>query len=407
MIALIASALVTCAPCAIENVRVETGDGRTLETATVVIDRGVIASVGGEVPKGATRIDGSGKWLTPGLVESFSIAGLVEVSGVPATVDTRIHGRTLAPALSAAQSFNPRSALLPVARQQGITSVVSGPRGGLLSGRGVWVDTSGDLSRLPYEQTPAAFFGSVSQGAVQEAGGSRGAAWLVLKQAFDDARFYLRNRDRFDRGEARPLSMSPLHLEAMRPLLDGTAPMVLDVHRASDILRAIEFAQAEKIRLVVSGGSEAWLVARQLADARVPVILRPSVQGPGSFETLAARDDAATLLWKAGVEVILTTNGYSGDIRRLRQEAGIAVAEGLPHAEALRAITSRPAALFAPSARTGVVAAGRPADVVLWSGDPFELSTRAERVFIGGVEQPLETRADKLVERHRPRSGLD
>ncbi len=153
-------------------------------------------------------------------------------------------------------------------------------------------------------------------------GGARGGLWLKLRAVVADARWYSRNKAAVDQNRSRVLSLSPLHLEALLPVLDGKLPLVLSAHRASDILEAVRFGQEEKIRVVIVGGSEAWLVAADLKKAKVPVVLVPSNQVPGSFEQLRARDDLATKLSEAGVSVVIACNDFSR--RRLRQEAGIA-----------------------------------------------------------------------------------
>lgn len=181
-------------------------------------------------------------------------------------------------------------------------------------------------------------------------------------------------------------------------MLEGRLPLVLSAHRASDILEAVRFGQEEKLRVVIAGGSEAWLVATELKAAQVPVLLVPSSLVPGSFEQLRARDDVATKLAAAGVSVAIACNDMSR--RRLRQEAGIAVSYGLPRAQALSAITLQPAKALGVDGEVGSIEKGKRADLVLWSGDPLELSSFAEKVFIGGVEQPLGTRQTKLVERY-------
>lgn len=396
MIALAVAAAI-CAPCAIENVRVEVGDGTVLESTTVVFDEDRILSVGAPAPPGARRINGSGHTLTPGLIETRGQLGLVEVAGEPSTSDGSLSG-ALVPGFQAADAFNPASVWIPITREEGITSAVAVPGGGVLSGTGSWVDLTGELGvTLP----PAGLHGSVGESAAAAAGGSRGGVWMALREVFADARFLRRNRAAFDRGQARELSLSPLHLDALVPVIDRTQPLVLTANRASDILAALAFAQAEQLRLVISGGAEAWLVAEPLAAAGIPVIVRPSGQGPSSFESLRSRDDLAARLHRAGVPVVISSGGWNTGLRRLRQEAGIAVAHGLPRNAALRAITHEAAAAFGMSDQVGRVAAGQRANLVLWSGDPLELDTHAETVWIDGRERPHDNRQRRLVERYR------
>ncbi len=383
---------------AIEHVRVEIGDGRVLEDATVVIDGEKIISVGQTAaPAGATKIDGRGKTLTPGFVDAMSPLGLREVDLEPSTIDESMPG-AMVPGFRVAEGFNPLSLRIPAAREEGVTSAVLVPGGGLLAGMGHRVALTGTLSSLPDLKKPLVMFGDVGNGGASAAGGSRGALWLELREAFADARWYAKNKAAVEKNQARELSLSPLHLEALLLVIDGKLPLVLNANRASDVLEAVRFGQDEKIRVVISGGSEAWLVADELKRAQVPVIIVPSQLVPGSFEQLRARDDAATKLSAAGVSVAIACNDFSR--RRMRQEAGIAVAYGLPRNKALAAITLEPAKALGLEKELGSVEVGKRADLVLWKGDPLELSSSAEKMFIGGVEQSLETRQKKLVERY-------
>ncbi|MEE8409578.1 MAG: imidazolonepropionase [Myxococcota bacterium] len=394
-------------PTIIEDVRVETGDGRVIEHAHVVIAGGrikhVAPSTGIPVDLEGERIRAAGKTLTPGLIETRSNLGLVEISLVKPTRDFSLAAGNLKPGFAATDGFNPASVLIPIARAGGITSAIASPRGGIIAGTGSWIELTGRLDSRPDPAAPVAMFGAVGERAAAGAGGARGGVWLRLRQLVEDTRFYRANRASFSRGQARPLILSPLDLEAMIPVIEGRLPLVLEAHRASDILTALEFAQTNRIRLVILGGTEAWRVTDELVKAKVPVILTPSEAGPWGFEALGARDDAAALLERAGVTLILSSGGWTHNMGRLRQEAGIAVAYGLPHAAAIRAITSRPAEVFGHGKDLGVIAQGMRANVVLWSGDPLEVTTVATAVWIDGVRQSLDTRQRRLVDRYLSR----
>jgi imidazolonepropionase-like amidohydrolase len=390
---------------AIEHVRLEAGDGTVRDDITVVVEGERISAVGpaAAVPVGATRIDGRGLTLTPGLVDLRSHLGLVEVELEPATVDTALrdtpgHEAALTPAFRVADGFNPLSIWLPISREEGVTSVVLQPEHGVLAGTGTWLPLTGALGE---QGKSAALFGTVGRDGADISGGARGGLWLKLREAFADARWYARNKAAYEQNKSRALSLSPFNLEALLPVLERKLPLVLAADRASDILAALRFAQEENLRLVISGGAEAHLVSAQLAKAQVPVVLVPSQQVPGSFEQLRARDDAAALLSAAGVPLVVGCADSSH--RRLRQEAGLAVAYGLPRSKALATITSNPARALGLEKEFGTVEPGKRADLVLWAGDPLELSTLAQRIFIGGVEQSLVTRQTKLVERYLKR----
>ncbi|MBI5511843.1 MAG: amidohydrolase family protein [Deltaproteobacteria bacterium] len=408
MIPLTLTALFIANPLVLHGARVEVGDGTTLHDATVVIQDGRISYVG---PKradaggdgGAEVIQASGKVLTAGLIEAMSHLGLVEMDLEDTTTDFAPHDDAILPAFSAADGFNPSSVLIPVARAEGVTRAVTSPAGGILWGTGYLAALTGRLDSRPDRRTPVAMFGGLGTSAAKASGGTRGSAWMRLRQLLADARLFLDNRTAAWRGQTHRFVPSPLQLAAMEPVLRRALPLVLSVHRASDILAALDLARDENLRIVIAGGAESWRVRDQLAAARVPVILTPSDQAPTSFEALAARDDVSTLLAAAGVPVIISTGNSNHNARRLRQEAGIATAHGLDWQKALTAITLAPAAAFGRGDELGSVAVGKQADLVLWSGDPFELQTVVERVWIGGAEQSLRTRQKQLAARYAGR----
>ncbi|RMG14281.1 MAG: amidohydrolase [Deltaproteobacteria bacterium] len=404
----VAAALFVClgTPCAITGATVHVGDGTVLTEATVLVENGRIAAVGSAVavPEGTAVIDGRGRHLTPGLIESRSQVGLSEVGLEPLASDDSAEGLTITPAFDVADGYNPFSVWIPITREEGVTAHVVAPRGGLIAGIARFAWLTGDLDGAPDRSRPLALFADVTSGVSEDPrfGGARGMLWLTLREVFRDARFLRRHGRDYDRGASRKLALDPVHLEALYPVLDGKVPFVVRADRVSDILAAIAFARREGIRLVLSGAREGWRVAERIAAAKVPVILNPAEQRPTTFDAVAARDDNPALLDRAGVRLILSAGDWSHNIRRLRQVAGIAVSYGLPHERAIEAVTSAPAEVFGVEG-TGRVAPGYRADLVLWSGDPLELSTVAEHVFIGGVERPMDNRQRRLVQRYLDR----
>ena len=388
-------------PFAIENTTVHVADGTVLENTTVVVAEGKIKYIGkSKALEVANRIDGTGKILTPDLIEINCPMGLVEVSSVDHTVDTRSGDNPFSAAFKAAEGFNPNSVRIPIAREGGVTRIQITSKGGIISGQGFFADMTGTMESRPNLKKPSVFSGSAGNWAIETAGGSRGAYWMKLEQLFADARYYQRNKKRIESGEHRDLITSPAHLAAMRPLIMGQAPLMLSVDRASDILRALEFAKAQRIKLVILGGAESWLVADAIRTAKVPVVVRPSLQQPGSFSSVASRDDLAAVLASQGIDVLLSAGGWFLEVHRLRQEAGIAVSNGLSYENAMRSITSLPARIFGLDKKTGTIENGKLADLVLWSGDPFENHTLAEQVWIAGKPQSLETRQKSLAKRY-------
>lgn len=394
---------------AIENATVIAGPGRKLEGATVVLRNGSIAAVGTGVkaPAGAEVIDGTGKWVTAGLVDSMTQLGLVEVGAEASTVDGRF-GFQASPdddgvhaAFSALDAFNPSSVAIPVTRTGGVTTAVTAPVGGLLSGSSAYVSLAEAIS--PADVTldaKVAYYAYLGQQGSGHGGGSRGMALERLREVLSDAQLYGRNRAAYDRNASRKLSAARADLEALQDVLRRRVPLVLAAHRASDILAGLRLANDFNLRIVIAGGVEAWRVAPQLAAARVGVILDPSNNLPSSFDEAYVRDDNARILADAGVPVAISPIGEAHNVRLLRQLAGIGVAFGLTWDQALAAVTTVPVQLFGLGKR-GELKNGAVADVVVWSGDPFEVSTLPERVFIGGKEQSLENRQTKLFQRYR------
>ena len=195
----------------------------------------------------------------------------------------------------------------------------------------------------------------------------------------------------------------------MSEFIGGAGIFVFDVDRASDILQLLSFAQKEKLRIAISGGAEAWRVAGQLAAAKVPVIIDALEDLPGSFDAVGATLENAARLNRAGVRVAFTlADAQPHNIRKLRQTAGVAVAHGLPWDVGLAGLTSVPAEIFGVADRFGTIERGRLADLVLWSGDPLDVTSLPDRVFIAGKLQPDRSRQTELRDRYleRVRNGM-
>jgi len=247
----------------------------------------------------------------------------------------------------------------------------------------------------------AAMMVNFSAGAV---GGARGAVSLRLREVLDDAGFWRANRAEFDAGRSRDVSASRLDLEALGPVMAGETPFIVSVHRASDIEAVLRIAAEYRLDLVIAGGTEAWMVADRIADAGVSVVVKPLTNNPGNFDRLGARFDNAALLDQAGVNVIIGSF-TSHNARNLTLEAGNAVRFGLPWETALRAVTLAPAAALGLAGDYGSLEAGKVGNVVVWTGDPFELSSRAETVVIRGRVTSLDNRQRHLLRRYRELDG--
>jgi imidazolonepropionase-like amidohydrolase len=243
-------------------------------------------------------------------------------------------------------------------------------------------------------------YAALGERALDSAEGSRGLALEKLRELFDDTADYVRRKSNYDRNQTRDYAARRLDLAAMARVLQRRLPLVIHAHRSSDILAAIRLSKDLNISIVIEGGVEAWTVADELAAANIPVILDPLANLPSSFDRIHVVDDAARRLREKNVRVIISTSGDAANVRGLRQLAGNAVANGMKWEDALAAVTTAPAATFAIGKR-GTLETGSIADVVVWSADPFELSSSVDVMLIAGQKQSLQTRQTKLLERYR------
>jgi len=380
--------------------------GPPIENGTVLIKDGKIVAVGANVtvPSDAEKVDASGKWVTPGLVDAETQLGLVEVGfGAGANESRARSEQGITPDFTSWDGLNPRSVLIPPAREDGITSVMSTPGGGLIAGQAAMIDLFGDTRAGMILRAPAAMIASI-----EDQGGdgapAKGQQIAKLREILQDTRYYQKHVAEFDRGQSRQMSVSPASLAALVPVLEGKVPLLINVDEASDIQSAIDLAKEFGIKVIIGGGAEAWEVADRLAAARIPVLAGAMSNDPISFSALGSRQDNVALLRKAGVQVALIGNGGGDEelfnVRNIRYEAGNAVGYGLSWNEALKAITQAPAEIFGVADRIGTLQAGREANVVVWDGDPFEFATRAVAVYVRGQKQTDVSRQDLLTKRY-------
>jgi imidazolonepropionase-like amidohydrolase len=382
--------------------------GPAIEHGTVLMRDGRIVAVGSNValPADAQRIDASGKVVTPGLVNAATQLSVVDIGAVAGTRNVSARGREgIAAAFSVWDGLNPVSVLIPPARAAGITSVVIAPRGGIIAGQAAVLHLVDGNAADMVMRSPVAMVGQIGN-AGQVNLQSRGELMLHLREVLDDARAYSRRKADYERAQTRQFAASRLDLEALGPVLGGRVPLLLDADRASDIESAMKLARDYNLKLIIAGAAEAWLVADKLAAAHVPVLTGAMNNIPLSFSSLGTRQENAGLLRRAGVTVVIVGNAGGGDeegfnVRNVRYEAGNAVAYGMSHDDALRAITLAPAEVFGVADRVGSLQPGKDADVVVWSGDPFEFATQPEHVFIRGREVSGLTRQDMLEQRYK------
>lgn len=392
------------------------GASGEIASGTVLVKDGKIAAVGAEVaiPAGARIIDAKGRIVTPGLVITSSSIGAAEIGGVESTNDSGVSGGSLSAGFDVQYSLNPDSTLLPIERLTGATAAIVTPElrerrrahgEKLFSGQAAAITLANSPEILLKPKIAIAMEGG-ERGAAQ-AGGARGAFIVQLASALEEARSFRKNRSAYEQNRVRPFDLGRADLEALGSVIDGHAPLLIEVHRASDIRQIIAFAREQKIHIILSGVEEGWRVASDIAAAKVPVILDADEDLPNAFESLSSTLENAARLNAAGVSVSihgpeLTTGG-----KAVRLAAGRAVSRGLSWKAALASITINPARAFGLADRIGSIEPGKRADLVLWSGDPLDTQGAPELILIGGVEQPMRSRQLDLRDRYlKPEDGL-
>lgn len=383
----------------IKNATVHTAGTRgTLKNTDVLVQGGIIRAIGPNLSApGVSSVDAKGKPLTPGLFAGLSDIGLEEVSAEKSTVDASfslgegVNGQ-MRPEFDVVLAFNPNSMLIPITRLEGFTFTALSANAGssLLGGQGAIMRLNGKFddpigSRI--------LFASMGSGADELSGSSRAAQYMLLDQAIREAR----GTSPYDYKQAL---LTPAGREAMNKFLLG-GRTVFHVERASDIRQVLSFAKKHGMRPVIVGASEAWQVAAQLKADNVIVFVDALQNLPSGFDQIGARSDNAALLQKAGVRVgLYRADDASQNARKVRQVAGNAVASGLPWEAGLAAITSVPADAFGVGDKVGRIEVGLIADLVLWNGDPLEVNTFAEQVWMSGQAMPMKSRQTELRDRY-------
>lgn len=377
-----------------------------LENADVLVREGRIVAVGKELAAtpGATIVDARGRPLTPGFFGGLSDISVDEITAAPETVDSQLDLGTVQephfrPEFDITLAFNRRSITLAVARIEGLTWTVLAPTAGgsIVAGQGAGVTL--DARKQPILEPSRSLFIDLGSDTAALAGGSRAAQFMLLDQA-------IRELHTPPSGSERAL-LYRAGREALGRYLKG-GRLLMHVDRAADISRAIAFARGNGFQPVIVGGAESWLVADELAAARAAVILDPLVNLPASFDTLGARLDNAALLHRAGVLIAFSMSygtavpSATFETRKVRQLAGNAVAQGLDWSAALAALTVNPARIFGLDDSRGTLAVGKVADLVLWSGDPLEVTSAADQVWIDGRAVEMRSRQTRLRDRYAP-----
>lgn len=389
----------------------DAGGGR-IDDATIVIRDGRYESVtrGTPPPSDVRVIDAAGHLVTPGLMDAETQLGLVEVASLAEGRDHGLSSGPLGAAFDVQYGLNANSLLLPVALNDGLTRAVTSPTATpdpvfLGMGAVLRMQPGGDILDRP----KAAMYARVGGLGIAQEGGSRSAQWQLLRNALDEAKTYRPSRSA---QAPRDQLQNAMNLAALHAMLDAHMPLAIRATRESDIRQAVALSRDYGLRLIVIGGSEAWRCADLLAANKVAVVLDPEADIPWTFDDLGSRADNAARLAKAGVVIAFSVSGNTIQLSHnaglaVREGAGLAVASGLPYAEALRALTVNPAHIFDIADHYGSMARGQDADLVVWDGDPLEPSSAPEVVFIRGVQAGKSTHQSLLRDRYAPSHAQD
>jgi len=402
--------------------RVVTVSGAVIENGSVLVESGRIAAVGVDLsaPPGARVVDAKGKWIYPGLIDGLTSLGLTEITSIAGSMDTTEVG-DVNPNAKSWVALNPHSAHIAVARAGGITSALSAPEGGLVSGQSAVIRLAGSTPEAMTVRAGAAMHVAFPSGRPaadatppaeepekkgfsarqKEKTENQRKQLERLRNLLEDARAHAAALSAAQEGRAERPKPDAV-LEALAPAARGEMPVILRANSEDEIRAAVAFAEARGLKLVVAGGLEAWRCAELLKQRDVAVLLNVLRLPRRRSDPYDAAFANAALLHRAGVHFAIVTDEESNS-RNLPYQAAMARAFGLPADAALRAITLSPAEILGVAARLGSVEAGKDANLVVASGDIMDARTRVEAVFIDGMEQPLDTRHTRLYEAFRER----
>jgi len=385
----------------VENAKIATQTNQgTLESADIIITNGTVTRIGADLsaPDGAKTITGDNIVITPGFFAPYTNLGLVDISLEGSTNDIRAGESMTSAGEIAADSFNPKAAAISNTRIEGITRIGAAPAAShhVIGGTGLIADTSGSFDSINNE---AAFiFVRMGEGGAGVAGGSRAAALAQFRAALDDALAFPGRFSGPDDGD----SLSRYDASAMAAAARGQMPIMIEADRAADILRIAKLkADYGRLDIIIVGATEAWMITDQVKAAGLRLLIDPHENLPRSFEKLGARADHAKILDETDIpfSFMTRTADLSHNVRVLPQHAGNAVAEGLNWDAAIKALTRTPLSWFGQR-QAGQIRSGESANLVIWSGDPLEVTSAPSHIFIDGELQSLESRQTALRDRY-------
>ncbi|HQA19170.1 MAG TPA: amidohydrolase family protein, partial [Novosphingobium sp.] len=355
------------------------------------------------IPAGVRRVDASGKWVTPGLVVAITDLGLIDVGAVDESNDSGAGKSPFSAALDISYAINPDAQPIKISRAGGVTRAAVAPLGTdtIFGGQGAVIDLGADPDAVT---VPRAFqYVELGETGADRAGGSRVSTWTELYNALGEAREIAANPNGARRDD---VMLGRRDAQALVPVVTGKQPLYVHVERAADIRMVLKLKQEfPALRLVIVGATEGWMVAGDLAKSGVPVLATPLNDLPASFEQLGATQSNVGRMKAGGVKVSLGAffdqpryaPQYAGNLVGLTKVPG---ASGLTWNQAFAAISSGPAEILGMGDRFGSLRPGRAGDVVIWDGDPLEVTSGVVSVYIDGTEQPLDNHQTRLRDRY-------
>jgi len=404
-------------PIALKGGKILTVTHGAIENGTIVMQGGKITAVGAassvNVPSDAQVIDATGMTIYPGLIDSETRLGLTEISAENMTNDLVELSDEIMPHMHTAEAFHAESALIPVARMNGITNAVVAPESeDTLPGQDSFIQLAGanatEMLLIRDNAMPLNFTGDQRRNKggfdKRKFPSTRMGLAAQLRQAFIDAQDYKAKWTDYDRKKSdaaqnkKPEPLAPkrdLKSEALLPYLEGKKTIVLAAESPSDLQTAVNLANEFKLKFVLNHISHSQPVLDYVASLKVPVIVGPIYEAPKEDERYDAVYSLPAQLYKRGVKIVFAS--YSAhNVRNLPDQAGFATAFGLPYDEALKAITINAAEIWGVADQLGSLDVGKTANVVVANGDPLDVKTDVKQVFIQGRAIPMTDRQTRL-----------
>jgi len=383
-------------PIVVKGADIHTLTGNVIENGQILFENGVITEIGQSInyPDNTVIVEADGKYIYPGLIDSYSQMGLYEIGAVDMTVDLNEQG-DVNPNIKTERAFNPESRHIAIARSAGVLTAVSTPGGGLISGQTAAMKMEGwTWDDMTLKSGVALLMNWPSPGDEYK------EELAMVQKVFDDARAYLKAKEAGSEGGNR--LANDTKLESMIPVLKGERPILMNANRADQIQDAITWADNENLEIIILGGSDAHMVTDHLVEYGVPVILTAVLTSPNrDWEGYDARYELPAKLFRAGVQFAIGGTASAPYAHRLPYEAGAAIAYGLPADEALNAVTRYPAEILGLDDQIGTLEAGKRATFLITDGHPLEYNTTIEQVYVDGRESDMMDMHRQLYEKYK------